>query len=206
MHDSDPLERFTLLEKIGEGCAKALFVFWASCPIFLVFPCFSSCSSYGAVHKALDKKTGETVAIKIIPVENDTSDLKKEIDILSACEDRFVVSYKGSWEKDSAIWIVMEYCAAGSLQDLMMITQKTLQEDQMAVLLRETLKGLQYLHGKKKIHRDIKCGNILLNSRGDCKLGAAFFLLQSACFDDLISLCVCASPHFVQLISACLLS
>jgi len=55
----------------------------------------------------------------------------------------------------------MEYCGAGSVADMMGICKLTLNEDQIACIMRQVLKGLKYLHSKNKIHRDIKCGNIL---------------------------------------------
>jgi serine/threonine kinase 3 len=127
--------------------------------------------SYGAVFKALDKRDGRFVAIKILEVENeDTAELTREINILRQCKSDFVVGYKGSYEKDSKVWIVMEYFDAGSLCDLMTICDKTLTEQQIAIVMKMALQGLDYLHKIKKIHRDIKAGNILLNLEGDCKL------------------------------------
>ena len=78
----------------------------------------------------------------------------------------------------------MEYCGAGSVLDIMKLRGmamsqrgiaekgevKTLTEDEIATILCDTLKGLEYLHVRKKIHRDIKAGNILLNSEGHAKL------------------------------------
>jgi len=64
----------------------------------------------------------------------------------------------------------MEFCGAGSVSDLMRITDKTMNEEQIAVILKDALKGLIYLHSKRKIHRDIKAGNILLNNKGEGKL------------------------------------
>jgi serine/threonine protein kinase len=64
----------------------------------------------------------------------------------------------------------MEYCGAGSVSDLMNITNKTLTEDQIAVVCLHSVKGLAYLHSQRKIHRDIKAGNILLNDQGESKL------------------------------------
>lgn len=64
----------------------------------------------------------------------------------------------------------MEYCGAGSVSDIMRLRKKTLQEDEIATILCDTLKGLEYLHLRRKIHRDIKAGNILLNNEGHAKL------------------------------------
>jgi serine/threonine kinase 3 len=64
----------------------------------------------------------------------------------------------------------MEYCGAGSVSDIMRLRKKTLSEDEISTILNDTLKGLEYLHLRRKIHRDIKAGNILLNSEGHAKL------------------------------------
>lgn len=64
----------------------------------------------------------------------------------------------------------MEYCGAGSVSDIMRLRKKTLSEDEIATILCDTLKGLEYLHRRRKIHRDIKAGNILLNTEGHAKL------------------------------------
>jgi len=64
----------------------------------------------------------------------------------------------------------MEYCGAGSVSDIIRLRRKTLTEDEVATVLTDTLKGLEYLHDRKKIHRDIKAGNILLNCEGHAKL------------------------------------
>lgn len=64
----------------------------------------------------------------------------------------------------------MEYCDIGSVNDLMKATQKTLNEVHIACILKGVLLSLKYLHNSKKIHRDIKAGNILINKEGICKL------------------------------------
>jgi serine/threonine protein kinase len=66
--------------------------------------------------------------------------------------------------------IIMEYCGAGSISDLIKIAHKTLTEDQLAVVTRDVLAGLVYLHSTRRIHRDIKAGNILLREDGLAKL------------------------------------
>ncbi len=65
----------------------------------------------------------------------------------------------------------MEYCAAGSLSDIMQICNRTFSEAQVAAIMKHSLHGLAYLHAQKKIHRDIKGGNVLVDSFGRCKLG-----------------------------------
>lgn len=64
----------------------------------------------------------------------------------------------------------MEYCGAGSVSDIMRLRKKTLNEEEIATIIYDTLRGLEYLHLRRKIHRDIKAGNILLNTQGHAKL------------------------------------
>ena len=67
--------------------------------------------------------------------------------------------------------IVMEYCGGGSVSDCMYAVRHCLIEPQIAAICKQVLLGLDYLHGTGKIHRDIKCGNILLDRNGNAKLG-----------------------------------
>lgn len=48
----------------------------------------------------------------------------------------------------------MEFCAGGSCADLM--KPGLISEDYIAIVVRELLMGLEYLHADKKLHRDIK--------------------------------------------------
>lgn len=112
------------------------------------------------------------MAVKVLELQEDedTKELEKEIAILEQCHSPYIVSYKGTFKKDGKIWIVMEYCGGGSVCDLMAICDKLLDEDQIACIMKMSLLGLDYLHGLKIIHRDIKSGNILMTATGDCKL------------------------------------
>lgn len=90
---------------------------------------------------------------------------------MQQCSDSdHIVKYYGSYFHESDLWIVMEYCAAGSVSDIMKMLVRTLDEPQIAAILNDTLRGLEYLHLKKKIHRDIKACNILLDRSGCAKL------------------------------------
>ncbi|GFG40334.1 hypothetical protein Cfor_00927 [Coptotermes formosanus] len=140
-----PEEVFDIICKLGEG-------------------------SYGSVYKALHKESGQVLAIKQVPVDTDLQEIIKEISIMQQCDSPWVVKYYGSYFKNTDLWIVMEYCGAGSVSDIMRLRKKTLTEDEIATILCDTLKGLEYLHLRRKIHRDIKAGNILLNTEGHAKL------------------------------------
>ena len=94
----------------------------------------------------------------------------KEVNMMEGCESPFVVHYHGRFVQDKELWIIMEYCAAGSVSDIMKLTEMCLSEPQIACICSSVLKGLAYLHSKNKIHRDIKSGNILLNAEGHVKL------------------------------------
>lgn len=105
----------------------------------------------------VDRRTGESVAIKIIDVENaedEVDDIIQEIAILSELKSPYVTKYHGSYLKGSHLWIVMEYCSGGSCHDLLL--PGPIHEEYIAIILRELLKGLEYLHGDHKLHRDIK--------------------------------------------------
>ncbi|XP_064652912.1 serine/threonine-protein kinase 3-like isoform X2 [Lineus longissimus] len=140
-----PEEVFDILGKLGEG-------------------------SYGSVFKALHKESGQVLAIKQVPVDTDLQEIIKEISIMQQCDSPYIVKYYGSYFKNTDLWIVMEYCGAGSVSDIMRLRNKTLTEEEIATILSYTLKGLEYLHQRRKIHRDIKAGNILLNTEGHAKL------------------------------------
>ena len=110
------------------------------------------------------------VAVKILPISSDIENLKKEIYILKQCKSPYIIQYFGSYLKDNDLWLILEFCNPGSVSDLMKITKRTLNELEIASICQFVLKGLEYLHDTKKIHRDIKAGNILLDDKGNAKL------------------------------------
>ncbi|KAG1892451.1 kinase-like domain-containing protein [Suillus subluteus] len=143
---NNPASQYTLIEKLGTG-------------------------SFGVVYKAMHNETKQIVAIKQIDLEDsddDISEIQQEIASLAQCDSEYVTRYYGSFVVAYKLWIVMEYLAGGSCLDL--LKGGVFSEAHIAVVCRELLLGLDYLHAEGTIHRDIKAANVLLSASGKVKL------------------------------------
>uniref|UniRef100_A0A8D9F873 non-specific serine/threonine protein kinase n=2 Tax=Cacopsylla melanoneura TaxID=428564 RepID=A0A8D9F873_9HEMI len=150
----DPAGIFELIEVVGNG-------------------------TYGQVYKGRHTKTGQLAAIKVMDVtEDEEEEIKLEINVLKKYSNhRNIATYYGAFikksppGKDDQLWLVMEYCGAGSVTDLVKSTKgQSLKEEWIAFICREILRGLKYLHENKVIHRDIKGQNVLLTDNAEVKL------------------------------------
>ncbi|PNJ32859.1 TNIK isoform 6 [Pongo abelii] len=124
-------------------------------------------------------KTGQLAAIKVMDVTGDEEEeIKQEINMLKKySHHRNIATYYGAFIKknppgmDDQLWLVMEFCGAGSVTDLIKNTKgNTLKEEWIAYICREILRGLSHLHQHKVIHRDIKGQNVLLTENAEVKL------------------------------------
>uniref|UniRef100_A0A8C2KEQ4 non-specific serine/threonine protein kinase n=1 Tax=Cyprinus carpio TaxID=7962 RepID=A0A8C2KEQ4_CYPCA len=151
---SDPAGIFELVELVGNG-------------------------TYGQVYKGRHVKTGQLAAIKCMDVTGEEEEeIKAEINMLKKySHHRNIATYYGAFIKknppgvDDQLWLVMEFCGAGSVTDLIKNTKgNSLREDWTAYISREILRGLTHLHLHKVIHRDIKGQNVLLTENAEVKL------------------------------------
>lgn len=117
---------------------------------------------------------GETVAIKEIDLEGSdpafAEDVSREITTLATCGAEHIVTYKGSFLHGTYLWMVMEYCAGGSIRSLLEYGG-SLDENSTIYVAHTVLLALRYLHRSGIIHRDIKAANILITHNGQIKLG-----------------------------------
>ncbi|XP_022336329.2 serine/threonine-protein kinase mig-15-like isoform X2 [Crassostrea virginica] len=150
----DPAGIFDLIEVVGNG-------------------------TYGQVYKGRHTKTGQLAAIKVMNVtEDEEEEIKLEINVLKKFSNhRNIATYYGAFikksppGKDDQLWLVMEFCGAGSVTDLVKATKgSSLKEEWIAYIGREMLRGLAHLHSNKVIHRDIKGQNVLLTDNAEVKL------------------------------------
>uniref|UniRef100_A0A8C2EQP4 non-specific serine/threonine protein kinase n=1 Tax=Cyprinus carpio TaxID=7962 RepID=A0A8C2EQP4_CYPCA len=128
--------------------------------------------AFGKVFKAQNKQTGIFAAAKVIDTktEDELEDYMVEIDILASCDHPNIVKLLDAFYYESKLWILIEFCAGGAIDAVMLELERPLTEPQIRVVCKQTLDALQYLHDNKVIHRDLKAGNILLSLDGDVKL------------------------------------
>eukprot|EP00007_Cunea_sp_BSH-02190019_P007403 CAMPEP_0174230264 /NCGR_PEP_ID=MMETSP0417-20130205/1057_1 /TAXON_ID=242541 /ORGANISM="Mayorella sp, Strain BSH-02190019" /LENGTH=751 /DNA_ID=CAMNT_0015307915 /DNA_START=114 /DNA_END=2366 /DNA_ORIENTATION=- len=129
--------------------------------------------AYGSVYKCHHQQSGFELAIKLVKAnqsEEEKQEIMKEIDVLKKCSHANIVKYYGCFFDEEFLWILMDYCRMGSVLDLMTLTKRTLTEDQIAAVIRDSLMGLIYLHKLQIVHRDLKSANVLLTETGRAKL------------------------------------
>ncbi|KFQ87997.1 STE20-like serine/threonine-protein kinase, partial [Phoenicopterus ruber ruber] len=121
---------------------------------------------------AQNKETKVLAAAKVIDTksEEELEDYMVEIDILASCDHPNIVKLLDAFYYENNLWILIEFCAGGAVDAVMLELERPLTEPQIKVVCRQTLEALNYLHENKIIHRDLKAGNILFTLDGDIKL------------------------------------
>ncbi|XP_074143699.1 STE20-like serine/threonine-protein kinase isoform X2 [Sminthopsis crassicaudata] len=128
--------------------------------------------AFGKVFKAQNKETGVLAAAKLIEVqsEEELEDYIMEIDILASCDHPHIVQLLDALYWEGKLWILIEFCPGGAVDAIILELEKGLTEVQIQVVCKQILQALEYLHGSRIIHRDLKAGNVLLSSEGYVKL------------------------------------
>jgi len=128
--------------------------------------------AFGSVFRGKRKSDGRLVALKIIDLEespDDISTISKEISALShGAQCPQLTNYFSSQMIGHSLYIAMEFIDGGSILDRIKV--RTMNESEIAIVVREVLLGLYFLSQEGKIHRDIKAANILLSRTGQVKL------------------------------------
>lgn len=146
--DGDPHRVYRGFNKIGQGAS-------------------------GGVYTGFERGSNRLVAIKQMNLEQQPKKelIINEILVMKDSSHPNIVNFIDSYLWEGELWVIMEYMEGGSLTDV--VTYNIMTEGQIASVCRETLKGLQHLHSKGVIHRDIKSDNILLSMDGNIKLSAS---------------------------------
>ena len=141
------------------------------------------------IYKAIYKTTRELFAIKILPyskfINNNPNSkeiqdnflfsekIKQQSLILkNTYNNEYIIKYYGSFLslKTNSIWLIFEYCNAGSIIDLTNVIERNLTEEEISIIANMILHALLKLNQVNIIHRNINSSNILLNSNGKIKL------------------------------------
>ncbi|KAL3318243.1 hypothetical protein Ciccas_003093 [Cichlidogyrus casuarinus] len=147
VQEGDPSKAFRLVENLGSG-------------------------TYGEVFKAISRTTNVVYAVKKLRIDlkEDIRGMCQEINTLRDLHHPNIVNFHEAYRRGNKLWIIMEYCGGKSMQDIYLSTRNPIEECCIAYVTRETLNGLNFMHRKGRIHRDIKGANILLTDDGRVKI------------------------------------
>ncbi|CAF4609986.1 unnamed protein product [Rotaria socialis] len=179
-------QSYSICGKLGEGATG--IVHWATC---------TGCSMR------------KRVAIKRIPIkESMYIDIIREIHVMASCSHENIVRFFTSFVYKTELWIIMDLLDGGSIRQIIekRIRDKNdwylgvFDEYEIATVMRETVKGLEYLHSQQYIHRDIKAGNIMCKIDGTIQLvdfGVSAFITDSSTRQKAIAHTFVGTPYWI---------
>lgn len=119
----------------------------------------------------------------------------REVDLQRDLKHRNVVEFHSYFEDDNNVYIILENCSRKSLVHVLK-HRKCLTEPEVRYYMQQLVEGVQYVHQRRIIHRDLKLGNMLLNDNMDLKL-ADFGLATRVDFEGERKMTVCGTPNYI---------
>eukprot|EP01024_Parvocaulis_polyphysoides_P047334 TRINITY_DN4487_c2_g1_i2.p1 TRINITY_DN4487_c2_g1~~TRINITY_DN4487_c2_g1_i2.p1 ORF type:complete len:360 (-),score=82.51 TRINITY_DN4487_c2_g1_i2:358-1437(-) len=155
---------------------------------------------FAVVKRGVDKKTKEEVAIKVVDKSRygaGDKSLEREIDVLTKVNHPNCIKLYAVYITNRKVYIVTELVSGGELLDR--VTENgSFSENHAAMLIKQILEGVKYLHSPGIVHRDLKLENmIMLNEEEDSPVKIADFGLSKFFSPDTVLSTVCGSPQYV---------
>jgi len=158
--------------------------------------------AFSVVKLAINKKTGERVAVKVIDKKaasttQDEQRLKTEVEILKKVSHPHIVCLKDLYETSEKLYLVMELVTGGELFDKI-VEKGQYSEKDASVIVRKMLQAVEYLHSIKIAHRDLKPENLLLKGEGgDTEVMISDFGLSKIIGVESMMETACGTPYYV---------
>ncbi|CCE92312.1 serine/threonine protein kinase CLA4 TDEL_0E00690 [Torulaspora delbrueckii] len=168
----DPSPYFNMIEKAGQGASGSVYLAQR-----IQLP--PRLAEEERDNNQEPSEIGDKVAIKqmILSKQPRKELIVNEILVMKDSRHKNIVNFLEAYLKtEDDLWVVMEFMEGGSLTDIIENSPSNggnyspLTEPQIAYIVRETCQGLQFLHDKNIIHRDIKSDNVLLDTKARVKI------------------------------------
>jgi len=157
--------------------------------------------AFSVVKLAINKKTGEKVAVKVIDkkaasTEQDEKRLKTEVEILKKVHHNNIVCLKDMFETSEKLCLVMELVTGGELFDKI-VEKGQYSERDASVIVKKMLSAVEYLHSINIAHRDLKPENLLLKAGNDTEVMLSDFGLSKIIGAESMMETACGTPYYV---------
>lgn len=158
--------------------------------------------AFSVVKLAVNKKTGEKVAVKIINKskaansEQDAKRLQTEVDILKRVHHPNIISLKDMYETNDELFLIMEVVSGGELFDKI-VSKGQYSEKDASVIVKKMLSAVEYLHNNNIAHRDLKPENLLLKGGDDTEVMISDFGLSKIINVQSMMETACGTPYYV---------